>query len=200
MRAWVQQLARRSTQAPGARIWVYFGSSCGVLEVWGCQGHVMLLCITRAHGMGGQRGRLTPRHVPTRAPGGHRGTAREIRVCPMSELGSTLVPDDDLGRSEHGMSMIWDLDTTLRPQTIATKSRILQYLGLTQRNQGYSDEQHHHISQGVLFFWSYGRLRKFVTRPPARLTYALLLRQTCRTAVHGISSARSETRPPRNGP
>ena len=113
-----------------------FGSSCGVLEVCGCPGHVVLLCITSAHGMGGQRGRLTPRHVPTRAPGGHRGTAREIRVCPMSELGSTLVPDDDLGRSEHGMSMIWDLDTTLRPQTIATKSRILQYLGLSGWRRG----------------------------------------------------------------
>ena len=59
-----------STQAPGGRIWVCFGSSCGVLEVCGCPGHVVLLCITSAHGMGGQRGRLTPRHVPTRAPGG----------------------------------------------------------------------------------------------------------------------------------
>eukprot|EP00966_Prymnesium_polylepis_P083531 1935031-Prymnesium_polylepis.1 len=26
--------------------------------------------------------------------------------------------------------------------------------GLSQRNQGYSDDQHHHISQGVTFFWS----------------------------------------------
>ena len=70
VRAWVQQL---STQAPGGRIWVYFGSSCCVLEVWGCPGHVVLLCITSAHGMGGQRGRLPPRHVPTRAPGGPVG-------------------------------------------------------------------------------------------------------------------------------
>ena len=66
-------------------------------------------------------------HESARWPG---GTAREIRVCPTSELGSTLVPDGDLGCSEHGMSMIWDLDTTPRPQTIATKSRVLQYLGL----------------------------------------------------------------------
>lgn len=68
---------------------------------------------------------MSPRERPVArwAPG---GTAREIRVCPTSELGSTLVPDGDLGCSEHGMSMIWDLDTTPRPQTIATKSRFLQ--------------------------------------------------------------------------
>ena len=69
-------------------------------------------------------------HESARWPG---GTAREIRVCPTSELGSTLVPDGDLGCSEHGMSMIWDLDTTPRPQTIATKSRVLQYLGFTPK-------------------------------------------------------------------
>ena len=70
--AWELELSSSadSTQAPGGRIWVCFGSSCGVLEVCGCPGHVVLLCITSAHGMGGQRGRLTPRHVPTRAPGG----------------------------------------------------------------------------------------------------------------------------------
>ena len=51
-------------------------------------------------------------------------------VVQVAELGSTLVPDGDLGCSEHGMSMVWDLDTTPRPQTIATKSRVLQYLGL----------------------------------------------------------------------
>lgn len=99
-------------------------------------------------------------HESARWPG---GTAREIRVCPTSELGSTLVPDGDLGCSEHGMSMIWDLDTTPRPQTIATKSRVLQYLGLTTivcRSKPHSPPKRTLSSKGAKLVENFKQIRE----------------------------------------
>ena len=128
---WVQQLSRQHPGAGGAHLGLFrvLLRRSGGMWLPGTRGAALYHKCAR-NGWPAWPFDASPcPHESARWPG---GTAREIRVCPTSELGSTLVPDGDLGCSEHGMSMIWDLDTTPRPQTIATKSRILQYLGLVE--------------------------------------------------------------------
>ena len=159
---WVQQLSRQHPGAGGAHLGLFrvLLRRSGGMWLPGTRGAALYHKCAR-NGWPAWPFDASPcPHESARWPG---GTAREIRVCPTSELGSTLVPDGDLGCSEHGMSMIWDLDTTPRLQTIATKSRVLQYLGLTTivcRSKPHSPPKRTLSSKGAKLVENFKQIRE----------------------------------------